>query len=217
MVSRKAGVLIAVLIILLMVIVFAAGLASTRLLTMLQPSSIIIATPAATPLPTADASPAMLHIYINGAVMAPGVYEFAPGALVNDALLAAGGFSPDADTRLINLAQSLINEMHIYVPSVTEAGTSPPVIDLPAATANPLLQRAGGTGAAGLININTAGFEELQELPGIGPALAQRIIDYRLENGPFADITAIQDVSGIGPATFAELEPLITVDGANAP
>jgi competence protein ComEA len=215
--SRKAGVIVAVLIIFALVIVFAAGRASMGLSALLRPPTIIIATPAPTPQPTTAASPALLHIYINGAVSVPGVYEFAPGALVDDALRAAGGFAPDADTRQLNLAQSLSNEMYIYVPSITEAGTAPPVIGLPVSTADLQLQRAGDTNTAGMININTAGYEELQELPGIGPALAQRIIDYRLENGPFANIAAIQDVAGIGPATFAELEPLITVDGLDAP
>ncbi len=212
--SKKAAVIIVVLILVVLVLVFAAGRASNRLSEWLRPASIIIASPVPSPQPTTVASPALLHIYINGAVMVPGVYEFPPGALVNDALRAAGGFAPDADTRQLNLAQSLINEMHIYVPAIAETETAPPVIGLPAATTDLQSQRAG---AAGLININTAGFEELQELPGIGPTLAQQIIDYRLENGPFANIAAIQEVAGIGPATFAELEPLITVDEFDAP
>ncbi|MDP2777408.1 MAG: helix-hairpin-helix domain-containing protein, partial [Anaerolineales bacterium] len=91
--------------------------------------------------------------------------------------------------------------------ALLELPGSPGTDDFPSATAEP----SNSNTDTELININTAALEDLDSLPGIGPTNAQRIIDYRTENGPFSTIEEIMDVSGVGPATFDEIKDLITV------
>jgi competence protein ComEA len=163
-----------------------------------QPSPIVIEPPAA----TATSGP--IQVYISGAVAQPDVYSVPSGAIVRDALALAGGPASDADLNAINLAQTLRPGDQVYVPHIGEV--APPVVSAGENSENP------SSAPSGPININTATQAELETLPGIGPALATRIIDYREANGPFATIEAIQNVSGIGPATFENLKELITVN-----
>jgi competence protein ComEA len=138
-------------------------------------------------------------VYVSGAVREPDVYRLPPGSIVEDAVEAAGGATDDADLECINLAQELADQQHVHVPRAGEE--SPP----------PAL--SGGQAAGDhAININTATASELEELPGIGPVMAARIVDFREANGPFAGVEDIQDVVGIGPATFDGLKDLIAVD-----
>lgn len=139
-------------------------------------------------------------VYVSGAVQNPDVYTLPAQARVKDVILAAGGFSTDADPERINLAQRLKDEDHIQVPHQSEAGASDSVGDAPLSA-----------DAEGPININTANTTELESLPGVGTALADRIIEYRLTEGPFQSIEALQDIKGIGPALFQKIAPLITV------
>ncbi|MCC6905863.1 MAG: helix-hairpin-helix domain-containing protein [Anaerolineae bacterium] len=152
------------------------------------------------PLPTPTAGPIM--VYVSGAVRAPDVYALPPGAILRDALQAAGGPAGDAEMSAVNLAERLTDGMQVHVPRVGEVALA-----APAATG----AAAGGIPAAG-ININTATGPELELLPGIGPATAEKIIAYREAYGPFTRIEDIQNVSGIGPATFAEITDFITVE-----
>ena len=159
-------------------------------------------------------SPAPVVVYVSGAVQQPGVYPLDPGSRVQDAIQTAGGLLPEADTQLLNLAAPLEDGSHIQVPARPPTAT-------PKLT--PGLQATSKSGAStplpveilptvpGLININTATLEELDTLPGIGPSIAQRIIDYRTTNGLFATIEDIQNVKGIGPVTFEKIKDLITV------
>ncbi|MEA3459697.1 MAG: helix-hairpin-helix domain-containing protein, partial [Chloroflexota bacterium] len=135
-----------------------------------------------------------------GAVANPDVYTLPPESTIKDAVQAAGGPTEKADLNRINLAQRVHDEEHIYVPEVGEERL--PVTSQPSSPG-----RVGGK-----VNINTATAEELETLPGIGPAFAQRIIEYRQEKGPFASIEDIEKVKGIGEATFEKLRDLITVD-----
>jgi competence protein ComEA len=160
-----------------------------------KPASIVIQPP----LPTATPGP--IRVYVSGAVANPDVYTIAPDGIVRDALTAAGGPAPDADLNRVNLAGVLHDGDQVNIPRIGEMPTSAPEVIV-----------EGQPGASGPVNINTASVEELEALPEIGPALAQRIIDYREANGPFPNIEAIQNVSGIGPATFQTLQPLITVE-----
>jgi competence protein ComEA len=147
------------------------------------------------PAPTA---PAELVVAVSGEVREPGLVHLPPGARVADAIEAAGGLLPGADIDHLNLARKVTDGELIAV------GIPPP-------PGEPAGAAGDGTGSGGLVNINTATLAELETLPGIGPALGQRIIDYRTEHGPFTSVGELRQVSGIGDARFAELESLVTV------
>lgn len=156
-----------------------------------------------------------IAVHVIGAVPRPGLYEFAEGARVQDAIDAAGGLLSSANVDSINLAALLEDGQQLDIPyksgqepSTQEPGSSEDGLDLPGGTEEPT---DTGGGENDLVNINTASLEELDSLPGIGPTIAQRIIDYRDENGPFAVIEDILNVSGIGPSTFDQIKDLITV------
>jgi competence protein ComEA len=139
------------------------------------------------------------------------VYELPPDSRVGDAIEAAGGWTAEANTAVINLAQPLLDGMQIYVPSHDEVTAVPvPVVAGPATATQPGSDTAV-TVAGGLVNINTAGLEELDALPGIGPSTAQKILDYRDESGRFNTIEELMNVSGIGEAKFNSVKDLITV------
>jgi competence protein ComEA len=153
------------------------------------------ASPGASPSPSAPP----IIVDVTGWVHDPGVYEFAQGDRVIDAVERAGGARNGADLSVLNLAAPLADGTQVVVPK--EGAASP-------GTA------AGSSGSgttAGLININTASATELEELSGIGEVLASAIVDYRTENGPFASVDNLEDVSGIGPATLEEIRDLVTV------
>ena len=141
-------------------------------------------------------------IQVTGAVPRPGVYALAQGSRVQDAISAAGGFLIDADKTGINLARALEDGEQLDIPFSN--GSSPVIQDTPIALAT-------SASSAELININTASSAELDTLPGIGPTTAQKIIDYRTQNGPFVSKEDIINVSGIGPGTYEKLKDLITV------
>lgn len=150
--------------------------------------------------PTAVPTPGPIRVYISGAVRQPDVYTLPPGSIVKDGLVAAGGAAPDADLDHINLAQPLSDGQQVVVPRRGEA-LSPDAVSTTASSST----------ASGLININTASAQELEALPGIGPILAQSIVSYRNEHGPFQSIDDLKDVPGIGDARFEQLKGLITV------
>ncbi len=183
-----------------------------------RPAPIEILPPPPTAVPQPTPTPANIQVYINGAVVWPDVYELPPTAIVRDAVRAAGGFAADAAADFVNLAQPLQNGVQIYIPRQGEqTAVSQPLIIPPtgSATAQDIGTRSGSTtvvSTSGLVNINRASQAELETLPGIGPSTAQKIIAHREENGPFATIEEIMNVSGIGPAKFAAIKELITVD-----
>jgi competence protein ComEA len=151
-------------------------------------------------LPAPTQAPLVVHVV--GAVPRPGVYELPEGSRVRDAIQAAGGLLAQAETSSINLAAPLEDGQKLEVPF--EDG--PLSNDLPAAPESTAIPNQ-----AELVDINTASLEELDTLPGIGPTTAEKIIEYRDENGPFQSIEDILNVSGIGPATFEEIKDLIKV------
>jgi len=150
------------------------------------------------PVPT----PAPLVVHVTGAVVKPGVYELPAGSRVRDALAAAGGFLPQAAAGALNQAAPLVDGQQIDVPDESAAAAPEE------AAKNPPSEQPAGT----LVDINTATPAELEALPGIGPTIAQRIVDYREENGPFEKAAEIVNVSGIGPATYAQFKDLITAE-----
>lgn len=170
-----------------------------------SPVEIIPPEPTPVPVATFTSTPAPLRVYVTGAVAKPDVYWLAPGSIVKDAVLAAGGVADDADLIRINLAQELQDQQQVYVPRIGETEVPPPVTGGESA----LPSRSGGSG--GKVNINTASVEELDTLPGIGPVIAQRIVEYREANGPFKSIQEITLVSGIGDATFEKIKDRISV------
>jgi competence protein ComEA len=128
-----------------------------------------------------------------------------------DALTAAGGAEAEADLAAVNLAQRVQDEGNYYIPKVGE--TPPPVPVSPNVSTSPLSSdiAANTNMGNGLIDLNTASTDTLITLPGIGPARAQAIVDYRERNGPFVSVEQVTEVSGIGPATYESIRDLVTV------
>lgn len=139
-------------------------------------------------------------VYITGAVPRPGVYALPKGARIQDAISAAGGFLAEAEKSQINLAALVEDGEKLDIPYLEGAL---PVVGSPVPEVV--------TSTTELININTASLAELDTLPGIGPTTAQKIIDYRQQNGPFLNTQDIINVSGIGPGTYERIKDLITV------
>jgi competence protein ComEA len=147
-------------------------------------------------------------VHVAGAVSDPGVVTLPAGSRVTDAITAAGGLTGDADPARINLARPLVDGEQLLVLRV---GEEPPPGTPPSGTppAGP-----GGASAAdggGLVDLNTATLEQLQTLPGVGPAIAGRIVDHREQHGPFRAPGDLRDVSGIGEKRFQDLADRITV------
>lgn len=141
--------------------------------------------------PTVDSGD--LYVHVSGAVVVPGLYVLPAGSRVADAVAAAGGFTDTADTTSVNLARVLDDGEQLVV---GEQGGDP---------AQP------GVSADGRININSASATELEELPRIGPALAQRIVEWREENGRFAQVEDLLLVPGIGEKMLEQLRDLVRV------
>ncbi|MDR6970448.1 helix-hairpin-helix domain-containing protein [Leifsonia shinshuensis] len=157
-----------------------------------------------TPLPNAGGS---VLVHVTGAVRKPGLVSLAPGARVVDAVAAAGGLTDDAEAAGVNLARPVADGEQLVVPRVGETA--------PAAAPG-----AGGAGtsatgsappAGATVNLNTATQAELETLPRIGPALAQRILDWRQANGRFAQVTDLMKVTGIGQKLFDGLKDRVVV------
>ncbi|HOS80979.1 MAG TPA: helix-hairpin-helix domain-containing protein, partial [Anaerolineae bacterium] len=143
-----------------------------------------------------------LQIYVSGAVARPQVVEVPAGSILADALAAAGGPAPEADLEGLNLAAPLADHQHVHIPTRVPPPTATPQ---PApATATPTSEVASPEAR---VNLNTATLAELLTLPGIGETRAQAILAYRAEHGPFTRIEELQNVSGIGPATYEKLAP----------
>jgi competence protein ComEA len=157
-----------------------------------------------TPRPTGTS--ASLIVDVRGAVNKPGVYTLPLGSRVQDALALAGDLTSNADTRPLNLARRLNDGEQIIVPVIGEV---PPTLIAPPGrgSASSIPTKTPGD----KININTATLTELDTLPGIGPAIAQRIIDYRTQNGDFRTIEDLKKVRGIGDALFNQIKDVISV------
>ena len=160
-------------------------------------------TVAPTVAPSATPTPGPLRIDVAGAVAAPGIYTLPRGSLVADAVAAAGGAASDADLDRINKAMPLQDSMQVFVPRVAQP--IPTVINPPA---SPAPVRSGQAAVPGKpVNLNTATADELDTLPGVGPATARLIIEGR----PYGAIEDLMRVKGIGQATFDKLKDLVTV------
>jgi competence protein ComEA len=143
-------------------------------------------------------------VHVAGAVHRPGVYRLAPGARVDDALRRAGGPRPRADLAAVNLAAKLEDGRQVLVP---ERGSAPAPAPAGVTAGSP----AGAAAPAQPVNLNTATLEQLDTLDGVGPGIAQRILDYRRQHGGFGRVEELGEVPGIGAKRLATLTPLVTV------
>jgi competence protein ComEA len=141
-------------------------------------------------------------VAVAGKVRKPGLVRLPEGARVADALTAAGGVLPGTDIALLNLARKVTDGELILV-----GVTAPPGAPGEA----PPGDTTGGAAAGGKVNLNTATLAQLDSLPGVGPVLAQRILDHREKNGPFRTVSDLRQVEGIGDTRYEQLKELVTV------
>jgi len=163
----------------------------------------------------------LVVVHVAGAVAKPGVFRLQQGSRVDDAIAAAGGALADGDANRLNLALVVEDGQKIYVPQHGEPLPAGADAAAPGG-AGPDGSGAGfsgtnGTGQQGApggkVNLNTAGAAELDALPKVGPVLAQRIVDWRKEHGPFKSVEELDAVDGVGPKMLEALLPLVTVQG----
>ncbi len=167
---------------------------------------LTVRTPVGEPITLlASPTPEPLIVYVSGAVKRPGVYKLPIESRLVDVVQQAGGFLPDADFSQINLAKKVKDGDQLVIPGGSQIATPQLTI--------------GGAGllftptppAGQPVNINTATAEELDQLPGIGPTTAQKIIDYRELNGPYKRVDDLLKVAGIGPSIMDEIRGLVTI------
>jgi competence protein ComEA len=138
-----------------------------------------------------------ITVHVAGAVMNPGLYRLPEGSRVADALTKAGGASVEALLDDLNLAGKLADGQKVMVPRQVARA--------------PATGQASATANSTLVNLNTATAEQLDTLPGVGPAMAAKIVEYRQKNGPFSAVDELDDVSGIGPSKLEALRDLVTI------
>ena len=148
--------------------------------------------------PLVPAAPAakLLVVHVVGAVKRPGLYRLTDGSRIADAVRRAGGASRRADLSLVNLAAPLADGLQVVVPRRQPGG---------AAGAD----AAAGGAPSGPVHLNTATLEQLDELPGVGPVTAQKIVDYREQHGAFSSVDDLDAIPGIGPARLEQLRELV--------
>lgn len=171
--------------------------------------------------------PREVRVHVAGAVKRPGVYSLPADARIVDAVRAAGGSTVSADLERINLAQSVLDAEQIFVPRRGTSRTATTVaprhrprrtspasstpVSAPGAISPESSQPSSGSsgapvGPAGKVNLNTATTEELDTLPGVGPATARAIVSYRTRRGPFAKVEDLLNIDGIGPKKLESLK-----------
>ncbi len=196
-VSRSTALLVAGALLVVLV------LAGHRLSRAGSASAPEIAAPLEPVTPTA-ATKKMLVVHVVGAVRRAGLYRLPDGSRIADAVHRAGGATRHADLAAINLAAPLVDGVQVLVPRRVAPGAAPPE------TAG----GASGSGAQGLggpkPSLSSATAEDLDQLPGVGPVTAQKIIDYRTAHGPFRSVDDLDAVPGIGPARIEQLRDLVT-------
>ena len=159
-------------------------------------------------LPSESPQAGTVIIHVAGAIAVPGIVQLPAGSRVHEAVAAAGGGTPAADLNRLNLAAVLTDGQKLYVPQAGE--------EIPAGSTGSPGEAGEGTGggtasAGGKVNLNSAGVEELDALPKVGPVLAQRIVGWRKEHGPFKSVEELDAVDGVGPKMLETLLPLVGV------
>lgn len=155
------------------------------------------------PLPPSSAADVVVDV--AGKVHRPGLYRLRAGARVDDALRAAGGALPGVELNSLNLAAKVSDGQQVLV------GLAPLMGVVADGAAGVSAGAPTGASTAGPVSLNSATLEQLDALPGVGPVLAQHILDWRAEHGGFAAVSQLQDVSGIGPAKYDTLKNLVTL------
>jgi competence protein ComEA len=177
------------------------------------PAALTSAGPSGAPATTGAAR---LVVHVVGQVRRPGVVTLPAGSRVRDAVAAAGGATRRASLASINLARPLVDGEQVLVPRPGQSpgppgavppGVSPPGVSPPAGS----LPGGSGSATGAVVDLNTAGLTELDALSGIGPVLAQRILDWRTQHGRFTSVDELSEVSGIGDATLERLRPQVRV------
>ena len=159
---------------------------------LLRPSGPPVPPPVRLATPTGGAAASvLLYVHVVGAVRRPGLYRLKEGARVADALARAGGVTPKAQVELVNLAAPIADGQQVVVPRRGAAGA------------------AAGSASGGPVHLNTATLEQLDELPGVGPVTAQKILDYREQHGAFSSVDELDGIPGIGPARLAQIRDLV--------
>jgi competence protein ComEA len=156
------------------------------------PAAIVAEKPAA-------AASSKLVVHVVGAVRKPGLYRLREGSRIADAVARAGGATRKADTSLLNLAAPVSDGIQVVVPRRAAAAATQGAAESAGAPAVP----------QGPVRLSTATIEQLDALPGIGPVTAQKILDYRQENGGFASVDELDAVPGIGPARMEQLREVV--------
>jgi competence protein ComEA len=162
------------------------------------PADSSLAPSALVPAGSVTAAPVTVIVHVSGAVVEPGVYELPAGARVRDAIVVAGGATVDADDHALNLAAVIVDASRIHVPVVGE--------DVPI----PIDVAGVPVGPEAPLDVNRATAEQLDELPGVGPATADAIVTERERHGPFFDVDDLLRVPGIGPAKLEALRDSVT-------
>lgn len=213
---RLLVILLAALAVSLAVTFYRRGQAVESDLTITAPPAL----PAAKQMPPLAVSPPAQQpqhviVHVAGAVSKPGVYRLPYDARVEDAIKAAGGAQQGADLNAINLAAPVQDGSRVFVPSKTEELSSTTAPEASITSRSHARSHAAKFSVPGKqsLNINTASSEQLQRLPGVGPAMAARILQYRRETGAFTDPEQLMEVSGIGPKKFARIKPFVRVQG----
>jgi competence protein ComEA len=172
------------------------------------PTTLTTGSPVAAPSTQASpgssptSTPPAIIVHVAGKVRKPGLIRTHAGARVADALTAAGGPLPGTDLTTLNLARPLTDgeQILVGVPATTQSNALPPGTTQPGAPTSPTQ-----------VDLNTATLAQLETLPGVGPVLAQRILDYRTQNGPFTTIDQLQEVPGVGQKKFDSLKPHVRI------
>lgn len=209
--SRGAKALAVVAVVVVIIAAFLAWRARPRVDQVAPSPSGVFATTggAATPDPgePSKASPSGAEVVVSvaGKVASPGLVRLPPGARVADALAAAGGARPGVDVAMLNLARKVVDGELILV------GVTPPPGTVTQPPGGPGGAAPGGAAPGGPVNLNTATLADLDTLPGVGPVLAQRILDARDAAGGFRAVTDLRTVDGIGQSRYEQLKDLVTV------
>ena len=156
-------------------------------------NTVTISKSSATSEEPAEVSSPKIYVHVAGSVKSPGIYQLDSGTRVYDAVLAAGGFTAKANQASVNMARALNDGEQLLISSQNGA------------------QSFGNSMVSSLISLNQASASQLEELPGVGPALAGRMIDWRTANGGFKAKEDLLNVAGIGDKLFASVKDLVTL------